>query len=223
MAVRTRLRRNDAQPHKIRRRSTHANLAEPVGFHRDPPDRYATKGVLTHRMSGYRRPNREGPARRSRRRYRRVRVWRGEARPRSAGRVATALAGSDVGRGRRCWVRRGRAVGGRHRPFAPFAAVGHSAWRNRRTHRRNSYLPQWRRHREQAEEHHNEQMARELDRHTGDTERAREAALWERFGAAAAQLADTSAAMLLGNRRGLTMWIAGFSASAIWPSDCACR
>ncbi|GAB4590338.1 hypothetical protein [Nocardia sp. IFM 10818] len=38
--------------------------------------------------------------------------------------------------------------------------------------------------RDQAEEHHNE-----------DTERAREAALWQRFGAAATQLADKSAAI----------------------------
>ncbi|WP_280347248.1 pentapeptide repeat-containing protein [Nocardia neocaledoniensis] len=49
--------------------------------------------------------------------------------------------------------------------------------------------------RKQAEEHHNEQMARERERHADDTERAREAALWERFGAAAAQLADKSAAI----------------------------
>lgn len=49
--------------------------------------------------------------------------------------------------------------------------------------------------RDQAEEHHNEEMARERERHADDTERAREAALWERFGAAAAQLADKSAAI----------------------------
>ncbi len=49
--------------------------------------------------------------------------------------------------------------------------------------------------RRQAEEHHNEQMTRELQRHADDTAQAREAALWERFGAAAAQLADKSAAI----------------------------
>ncbi|GAB2661851.1 hypothetical protein GCM10027088_45320 [Nocardia goodfellowii] len=49
--------------------------------------------------------------------------------------------------------------------------------------------------RDQAEAHHNEEMIRERERHTHDTERAREAALWERFGAAAAQLADKSAAI----------------------------
>ncbi|MFG1795740.1 hypothetical protein [Nocardia sp. NPDC049149] len=49
--------------------------------------------------------------------------------------------------------------------------------------------------RDQAEEHHNEEMARERERHADDTERAREAALRERFGAAATQLADKSAAI----------------------------